>query len=129
MRDRIVHTVLAIVLLTQSVAVLAVAPTMSQQHHMTQSSLEADTSKPSAEMSHHGESNSCHQEVVSSVPDDPKHCCDTASCMISCASAASAICYSTSLDSDDTHVRFVVDVGHVIPHKALTDLFHPPRIS
>ncbi len=122
MRSRMIHILLAIVVLTQSVASLAVAPAVSEMPAMPESvsSVLVDVSKIA-----------CHEEAT--VPEaPPRKCCETmndASCILSCISVISAISLPLSLDMPDIHVLYPMDSDYTAPHNTLSGLYRPPRIS
>ncbi len=122
MRSRMIHILLAIVVLTQSVASLAVAPAVSEMPATPESvsSVLVDVSE-----------NACHEEVaVAEAP--PLKCCETmndASCILSCTSVISAISLPLSLDIPDNHVLYPIESGYAAPHNTLSGLYRPPRIS
>lgn len=132
MRDRIIHTLLALMILTQSVSVLAFVPSMHGQAQQDVSSTVSDSPMVTVEKSHHGEGSSCHQKVASPEADALKSCCDTmdqASCIIHCSAIAAAVCYSVAVDGIDIHERFPVVTGYFELQSLPTELFRPPQIS
>ncbi len=122
MRSRMIHILLAIVVLTQSVAALAVAPAVSEMLAMPESISSVLVAVSES---------ACHEKVaVAEAP--PLKCCETmndANCILSCTSVISAITLPLSLDMPDNHVLYPIESGYAAPHNTLSGLYRPPRIS
>ena len=125
MRSRMIRILLTIVVLTQSVASLAMVPAVSD--------LPAEPASLSAhvELPDEFTPRSCHDELAA-----PRtacvQCCDTmdeASCLLNCSSVASVISLAISMGFPDIHEYFPMDSGHAAPHNSFSGLYRPPRVS
>ena len=129
---RVAHILLALLVLTQSVSMLAFALPVPEQGDQTSLEFDYDSPSQTLSMSRHGAQKPCHQEVVISEADSTKSCCETmdeASCILSCSSIATAFSYPSMLSSLDIHALYPEYSGYSAPHQVLDELYRPPRIS
>ncbi len=131
MRGRVVRTLLALLILMQSVSTLAMAPSFLAGTQMSDGVIMADSSHPMTAMSDHDSQAPCHGDVGAGAAGILKSCCETmddVGCILVCSSVTSVVSCLSMLDSIDIHVRHPTDFAHAAPLKTLTELFRPPRI-
>jgi hypothetical protein len=132
MRVRIVHTLLALLILVQSVSTLAIVSSVFIPSVASLELLADDALGSPTVIAHQGEMTHCHGDSAVGNPAAVKDCCESmedSGCILSCASIAAAVPCSPALDSMDAHIRYRVDAGYAAPHKSFNVLFRPPRTS
>ena len=132
MRPTVLHSLLAFLILIQSVSALAVMPVGSLVSDESAEIVLDSADMADMDMAHHGAEGSCHSQVVDTNTEKPHTCCDSmngANCLINCFSAAATLSTSNLLVSPHEHERYSVVVYYSIPHKVVSGLFRPPRIS
>ena len=130
MRPKVLHFMLAFLILFQSVSALAVMPFASMLSDEPAQLVLDNADMPDLNMAHHGKEGSCHDQVAAADTEQAHSCCDSmngASCLLSCSSAAAALSTLNSLLGVDDHGHYAVVLYDGVPQKMVSGLFRPPR--
>ena len=131
MRPKVLHFMLAFLILFQSVSALAVMPFGSMPSDGPAQLVLDNADMPDSNMAGHGKEGSCHDQVVAAADTEQSHsCCDSmngASCLLSCSSAAAALSTLNSLLGVNDHGHYAVVLYDGVPQKMVSGLFRPPR--
>lgn len=130
-RAPLVHIMLAIVILVQSVSTLAYMEPVPDLKAVSGEITSTERS-PQREKARKDSMTNCHESQGAIEEVATASCCDTmdtASCILSCASVAAALPILPLLDSIDIHAGYPADAGYAAPHKVLDRLYRPPRTS
>ena len=118
MQARVLHTVLAFLVLLQSLSAIAMVPAgQAPAHDGVQSSM-----------------TNCH-DAVAPTASTPVHmegtmeCCDGGSCYMNCVSMLATVSLSYSTGSTRFHQVQIPGLGYTAHTSSLSELFRPPRIS
>ena len=127
-----VHALLAILVLTQSVSTLAMIPSAPAEKDMLVETVTGNEFIPSMEPSHHDLQPSCHGQRSVTEAESLQSCCETmdeAGCILGCSLIATAISCLSTLEKIDVHTFHPLDSLHTAPFRPLTGLYRPPRTS
>ena len=132
MRDLIVHTLLATLMLIQSVSALAMLPISTAGGNMPVEVVTGNELLAPVELSHHDQQQPCHGQRTDTEMESPQSCCETmdeTGCVLGCSLIATAISCLSTLQKIDVHISHALDSLHKAPFRSLTGLYRPPRIS
>ena len=132
MRDLMVHTLLAILMLIQSVSTLAMVPFAPVGKNMPVEVVTGNEFLSSVEVSNHDQQRPCHGQSSVTEVKSPEPCCktmDEAGCILGCSLIATAISCLSTLEKIDVHIFHLLDSLHTAPFRPLTGLYRPPRTS
>ena len=129
MKALMLRTLLATLMLIQSVSTLAMMPSAAAD---TDKSVEAAT--PAAllltmELSQPEPQPSCHGQRAAT---EPEPCCETmdeATCVLGCSLIVTAVTSLPALDNIDVHIPHPPASLQTLAHQPLSGLYRPPRIS
>jgi hypothetical protein len=126
MRVRWIHTLLALLLLIQSVGTLAAAPVT-----VSDSGISMELRTNDSGDSHHTSMPPCHGDSATSAAQQPsQNCCETMEdkcCLLGCSVLASAVSCGAVLGSIDIRIHYPLDAGYASIQNPLSGLFRPPR--
>ena len=133
MQASVVHVLLALLILMQSVSTFAAVPLPSAASSEPAHLLKIDRSSVlSVENSVASSSTPCHGDSTSLAPESAENCCDSmeyAECMLACYPMATAISSRPDLAAAPVHFRHKVDQVYSSPQEIPSGLFRPPRSS
>jgi hypothetical protein len=123
---RWIHTLLALLLLIQSVATLASVPVA-----VSDSGISLELRTNNSVDSHPTSMPPCHGDSATSAAQQPsQNCCETMEdkcCLLGCSVLASAVSCGAVLGSIDIRIHYPLDAGYASIQNPLSGLFRPPR--
>ena len=132
MRNLMVHTLLAILMLIQSVSALAMVPFAPASESMPVEAVAGNEFLSPVELSQYDQQQPCHGQRSDTEEESPQSCCETmdeAGCILGCSLIATAISCLSIHHKIDVHISYALSLLHTAPFRPLTGLYRPPWIG